>query len=160
MAGGACNSSSPMKFLKLSWWTAPIAGFYWVRALDLAAGARHRDALAKLSRIPRLSGDRANPMGPITPEYYLLQAHLLFSLGDDNAASGSFDKAITTLNRSKDYSKEEKQYLLAYARSCHERLELPIKSKRDLGAIDLSAIRTSLKLTFPLKTHPDWENRV
>jgi len=146
-----------MKFLKLSWWTAPIAGFYWVRAIDLAARASHRDALAKLSRIPRLRGDRANPMGPITPEYYLLQAHLLFSTGDDNAASGSFDKAITTLKRSKDYSKEEKQYLLAYARSYHERLELPIKSERDLGAIDLGAIRTSLKLTFPLKTHPDWE---
>lgn len=141
-----------MKILKRTWWMAPILSFHWLKAVDLAKGSDFDAALAKLRWIRRIVGrGDPRPLGGMTPEYYALMGHILYSIGDDTAALEAFKAAVTELEEASGYSGEEKKYLLAYIAGRHERLELPSAQEVKAGAIDLGAVRPGLKLHFPLE---------
>jgi hypothetical protein len=146
-----------MRFLQRSWWTAPLVSFNWIRALDLASESKYKAALKRLTLIEKLRGPNLSPMGGISAEYYLLKGHMLYCFDDDAASSDNFSAGIDELDRSDDYSAEEKKYLLAYASSCHPRLNLPIAPVGEIETIDLGSVRIGLKMIFPLETHPRWD---
>lgn len=151
------NRGVSLNILRLSWWLTPIISFNWVRARDFLVLSKYQETLSKLALIKRLRGPNISPMGQWTTEYYVLQGHAYYSLGQKDKAMESFETAFREMDNPNDYSSEDKKYLSAFMISCHQDLDFGMEHTVEIEQIDLDDIVGDLKLYFPLKSHPDWD---
>lgn len=134
-----------------------MVGFNWVRARDLVVQKKYQKALTRLDRIRFIRGKRIRPMGQWTAEYYILQGHAFYSLGDKERAADCIKHGLHEMAKEPHYTDFDREYLTAYAASAHADLDLGIENEVDIEQVDLDPVQPEIKIYFPLTSHPAWD---
>lgn len=137
---------------------SPRVGIGWVRALDLASQNENEAALDQLIFLDEFFSGK-------NVEYHVLRARVSYGMGDDSEAVKHAATSISLLENSDRYNEDEKRYLKNYcvilgrkaARTLSEVVEQEAFSKSDILMVHLANVKQSLKISFPLKDHPDWD---
>jgi len=129
------------------------ASICWVASLKLASKERYEEALQKLMTVDRIVPNKI--------EVTLLKGFLYFATDKDESALLNLSSAWKMIDRSTQYSSEEKQYLQCYASFYGEKLADASAIEKypfevDYTIVQLDKVRKSLKDNFPLRDHPHW----
>ena len=137
---------------------SPRVGHCWVRALESASQQDYEAALVDLDFLDEFYRGK-------NIEYHLLRSLVHYGLGDDVEAARNAEVSIDLLRSTKRYNPDEKKYLRNYGvilgrkaiRSDPDLVDAEPFSKTDLLMVNLANVRQSLKTSFPLRDHPDWD---
>jgi hypothetical protein len=133
--------------------------FSWSRALQLAAAGQQSDALAVLDSLePRFAKDL---------EVRILRMSLLWQLDRFNSVVESGAEIQPAIVAHKRLRLVDKAYLHAFVRTLTESADAALRglpheiyerSKIDWDEIELGGVSKHLRMNYPLRVHPLWED--
>ena len=135
-------------------YTACKSSINWLRVLEFVSEKRYEEALRKLEKI--------DDIGSLTEQKMIVNGLLLLRIGRLEEAVDALMAAYRTIEKSTQFSDDERVYLKCYvsvigeqaARECGNVHQEPFNI--DYNLVSLENVTPAMKMEHPLKGHPDW----
>jgi hypothetical protein len=138
-----------------------ISAKKWVDALESSGNGDAQKALTHLDYVDKYYKGKYI-------RYHLLRGFVCLTLKRNSEAVGNFGAAIELLKVVDSFNQHERNYVFGYAtffgnKALEEGNNINGSEsfpQADITSINLSKVRESLKLSFPLRDHPNWNERI